>query len=610
MNHFFRFSIFFACITAPLWAQPGGGGGGPLEPLPAPPVPVENPITTAKTNLGKILFWDEQLSSTNTVACGTCHQPRFGGSDPRSQNSVALATNPGFDGLFGTDDDVIASPGVPVNFADGTYGWSSSFEMLEQVTSRKSPPATDAAYSPELFWDGRAGTTLLDPDTGNVVIADGAALENQALGPPLSDAEMAHTTRDWDEITTKLASAQPLVLSPGIPSDLADWINGRGYPELFSEAFGDDGITAVRVAMAIATYERTTFSDQTPHDQDLRNEINLPQQERQGRQVFIQRGCATCHGGATFSDNNYHYIGVRPNDEDNGRFDVTGNNGDRGRFRTPALRNIALRAPYFHDGSAATLAEVVEFYDRGGDFDAPNKNNRIVPLNMSDDEKEALVAFMQNSLTDARAANETAPFDRPTLFIESDRKPVIQDSGVAGSGDFVPRIHAIEPPLAGNPSFTIGLDQSLGGAAAVLVIDDTPPASGSIPADAAFLRREVTLQGSGSGMGFGSVSTAVPNDRLTVGNTYYARWYVTDAGAANSLAESEIAAFTVFGEAVHNGCPADLNIDRSINVLDMVTLINDMGACEGSCISDLDGNGTVEEADFNMSLDDWLTCDL
>ncbi len=608
MKHHFRTFLFFVCLTSRLWAQPPGGPR--LAPLPPPPEPAENPTTVEKAFLGKALFWDEQLSSTNTVACGTCHQPRAGGSDPRSLETTAIATHPGFDGLFGTDDDVVGSPGVPVNFADGSYGWSSSFEMLEQVTGRKSPSAIDAAYPAELFWDGRAGTVLLDPDTNQVVISIGGALENQALGPPVSDAEMGHANRNWSEITEKLTTAVPLALAEDVPADLTTWIDSRGYPELFEEVFGDQTISAVRVAMAIAAYERTLFSDQTPHDRDLRNQIDLPALEAQGRQVYVDRDCATCHGGPTLSDDNYHFIGVRPGNEDIGRQEVTGQNGDRGRFRSPQLRNVALRAPYFHDGSAPDLEAVVEFYDRGGDFDAPNKNPRIVPLNMSDTEKTALVAFLRNSLTDPRVVAGTAPFDRPTLYIESNRKPALQGLGVAGSGDLVPRIHAIEPPLAGNPSFTVGLDQALGGAEAILVIDDAPPAENAVPATGAFLRREVTLSGSGAGLGFASVSTSVPQDSATVGTTFYARWYIRDGAAPNGLAVTEIAAFTVFGDVVETTCAADLNIDRAINVLDMVTLVNDTGACEGDCSSDLSNDGVVGEEDLMLCLEDWLNCSL
>src|SRR5689334_16213109 len=93
----------------------------PLGPLPPPPVPPGNPITTAKANLGKTLFWDEQLSSSRTVACGTCHRAETGGSDPRSVNGTASATNPGPDGILGNADDLTGSPGVVQAVAGGAY---------------------------------------------------------------------------------------------------------------------------------------------------------------------------------------------------------------------------------------------------------------------------------------------------------------------------------------------------------------------------------------------------------------------------------------------------------------------------------------------------------
>ena len=117
----------------------------PVPPLAPPRDPIGNPTTGAKIYLGKTLFWEEQLSSTRTVACGTCHRGRSGGSDPRSD--VGSSVNPGFDGIFGTDDDVMGSLGVPLNRADGTYEWSPLFGLRPQVTGRKAQSAINAAYS-------------------------------------------------------------------------------------------------------------------------------------------------------------------------------------------------------------------------------------------------------------------------------------------------------------------------------------------------------------------------------------------------------------------------------------------------------------------------------
>src|SRR5438128_4986289 len=111
---------------------------GPIQPLNPPPVPPGNPVSAAKAYLGKTLFWDEQLSSTRTVACGSCHFAANGGSDSRALIGSARSTNPGADGVFGTPDDVFASPGVISNNADGTYNLSAVYGFREQVTGRKS----------------------------------------------------------------------------------------------------------------------------------------------------------------------------------------------------------------------------------------------------------------------------------------------------------------------------------------------------------------------------------------------------------------------------------------------------------------------------------------
>ncbi|MCB1086957.1 MAG: cytochrome-c peroxidase, partial [Verrucomicrobiae bacterium] len=168
----------------------------PLQPLNPPPVPAGNPITEAKANLGKALFWDEQLSATRTISCGSCHQPESGGSDPRSLLGDPASTHPGADGIFGTADDVTGSPGVILNREDGTYDQDDFFGMTRQVTGRYTPSAINAGYASSLFWDGRATSTFRDPVTNAVILNAGAALESQAAGPPVSSVEMAHQGRD------------------------------------------------------------------------------------------------------------------------------------------------------------------------------------------------------------------------------------------------------------------------------------------------------------------------------------------------------------------------------------------------------------------------------
>ena len=160
-----------------------------------PPEPAGNPVTTAKANLGKALFWDEQLSSTRTVACGTCHQGANGGADLRSATKKAQSTHPGLDGTFGTADDVIGSPGVPLNAANGTYQWSANYGLNPQVTGRRSMSAINAGYPNTLFWDGRATGVFRDPITNAIILDGGAALESQILAAGERHRNGAHGPR-------------------------------------------------------------------------------------------------------------------------------------------------------------------------------------------------------------------------------------------------------------------------------------------------------------------------------------------------------------------------------------------------------------------------------
>ena len=155
-------------------------------------------------------------------------------------------------------------------------------------------------------------------------------------------------------------------------------------------------MTPVRIAEAIATFERTLYSDQTPFDLSVQQITPLGAAETRGQGIFNTRGCNVCHAGSLFSDNAFHNIGVRPQTEDTGRFQVTGNTNNIGEFRTPSLRNVGLRGPYFHNGRLAALEDVVAFYNRGGDFDAPNINHNLIrPLGLSPQQQSDLVAPMR-----------------------------------------------------------------------------------------------------------------------------------------------------------------------------------------------------------------------
>lgn len=517
-------------------------------PLPNMPVPAANPITVAKANLGKVLFWDEQLSSSRTVACGTCHRAEAGGGDPRPVQGVAAFTNAGRDGTLGTPDDITGSPGVPQANADGSYATAPVAGLAPQVTGRGSPSHINAGFAPSTFWDGRALPVFLDPETGDTLIRVNGALESQVVGPPVSSVEMGHIGRDWPAVVARVNASQPLALAAFIPADLKSWIANRTYPQLFQEAFGTPTVSAARIAFAIATYERTLLANQAKIDSVFAGTAVLTPQQAQGQQLFGALGCAGCHAGSLFSDNNFHYIGVRPASEDSGRFVVTRNLANLGQMKTPSLRNVGLRKNYFHVGRFNRLEDVVAFYNRGGDFTAPNKPPVIRPLGLTLPQQAALVAFLRDALTDRRLAARVFPFDRPSLYSEAEMVPRITGVGSAGAGGAVPEAIALEPPLAGNPSFTVGLQHALGGGQAVLVIDASePPADPVIPASGSFARIPVTLQGTGAGGGFASATLTIPGGSALVGQTLHGRWYVEDAAASGGVAWSPAFSFTVFG---------------------------------------------------------------
>ncbi|HVF29771.1 MAG TPA: cytochrome c peroxidase [Pyrinomonadaceae bacterium] len=540
--------------------------GPPFPPLQPPPVPFGNQITAAKAYLGKALFWDEQLSSTKTVSCGTCHRPAAGGSDPRTS---AATRHPGADGTFATPDDIFGSPGVPVNYSDGNYGWSSTFGMGLQVTNRRSPTYLNAGYADlGLFWDGRAADQFRDPLTNAIILGSTASLESQSVGPPLSSAEMGHTGRDWPQVVARVSASRPLALAHDIPAGLSNWIDGRSYADLFEEAFGTPEITPARIALAIGTHERTLFSDRTPLDKYSSNIGTLTVQEEDGRDIFLAANCNFCHGGSLLSDRGFHNVGVRPQAEDLGRGGITGNAGDNGKFKTPVLRNLELRGPFMHNGRFATVEDVVEFYNRGGDFDAPNVDVRVRPLNLTQQSRAALTAFLKRPLTDDRVRLELPPFDRPKLYTESTHVPVVSGTGRAGTGGLTPTPIALEPPLLGNPSFTVAVSGALAGAVAYVVIDSTDPGVGSaIPAAGSFAHRMVTTSDGGAAGGYASVNLSIPDNPSLLGRTFYGRWYVTDAQAASGFSASRLFQFTIFGKATAVGsAPFDFDGDAKTDV--------------------------------------------
>jgi cytochrome c peroxidase len=391
------------------------GAGAPLRAaLPPVPVPPENPITEPKRVLGKILFWDEQLSSDGSVACGTCHRPGAGGGDPR------VGRHPGVD--KGTIDDVLGSPGIVALGRDGKPRPHDIFGTAPQVTARLAPSTFGSLWADELFWDGRAGSEVKDPLTGRVAIARGGALENQALAAILNDAEMAKASRTWADVTADLTRARPLALATDWPQDTAAAIAANPtYARLFAAAFGDGSITPVRIAFSLATYERTLVADQTPWDRfDSGDASALSSRAVYGWRAFQAFHCAACHTPPTFTNDEFFQIGVRRADFDRGRENVTHDPEDAGEMKVPSLRNAALRPRFMHTGEFASIGAAVRFYINA--LPLPERDGipgaGLYTFNLSQIDEGDLREFLTVALTDPRVRDETFPFDRPTLRSE------------------------------------------------------------------------------------------------------------------------------------------------------------------------------------------------
>ena len=228
-----------------------------------------------------------------------------------------------------------------------------------QIGGRSAPTVFNRAYSLAQFWDGRAKT-----------------LEEQAGGPMQNSIEMGNT----HEVVTKTLN--------GIP----------GYVALFKQVFGTENIGIDEVTKAIATYERTVLSGNSPYDRyKAGNKKALTAGQIRGFDVYFNKAkCDQCHEGVNLTANSYHNLGVGTDKPkpDEGRMAVTKSAADWAAFKTPTLREIARTAPYMHDGSLATLEDVVEYYDKGGN---PNKNldERMKPLKLSAQDKKDLVEFMK-----------------------------------------------------------------------------------------------------------------------------------------------------------------------------------------------------------------------
>lgn len=394
----------------------------PTTPYPDSVYPAKNPYSAEKALLGKILFWEEQLSSHDTHACGTCHEPRVGGSDPRVAASVLLGAGP--NGIFGDEDDARGSQGVARCDSAGLPKLDPIYGANAQLTPRKAPSALDAWFFDELFWDGRASASFVDPISGAVVLEKGGALESQAAGPPVSDVEMSCEGYGWADIESKLLGAKPLKFATQIPEAMAHALEQHpSYPSLFEWVYGTPEVTASRILLAIATYERQLRSDQTPWDRfNAGDTAALTPDQQAGLAIFnVKARCSKCHAPPLFSDGKFHNIGAQASELDVGRSAISGDQADMGKMKTPSLRNVGLRAAggllHFGAGNAATLRSVLDVYRQGG-TQHEHTDPDILPLNMPDYEFEQLLDFVQNGLIDARVAAEQPPFDHPRLSSE------------------------------------------------------------------------------------------------------------------------------------------------------------------------------------------------
>ncbi|MBK8100952.1 MAG: hypothetical protein IPK26_28040 [Planctomycetes bacterium] len=522
--------------------------------FPPPPVPAGNPQTPAKILLGKALFWDEQLSSTRTVACGTCHIFSAGGSDPR----VNWGTHPGPDQLFGTDDDIAGSFGVPRTDAQGHQIPDPLFGLRPQATGRRAPTVINAAYQRELFLDGRASGAFRDPITNAVVLPTDAALESQIAGPPVNDVEMSHMGRTWTDIAADIASQRPLALADQIPAALQAFVGTATYAQLFQQVYGSPGVTPTRIIFAIAAYERTLIADQSPLDRHFAGQGTLGAAEQRGL-GFFQGLCGPCHTD-TFPAvlttgpvvDTFRNVGIRPIADDLGRFLVTNQPADRGRFKVPTLRNVALRGPWFHNGAINQLAEVIDFYARGGDFHV-NQDPLVFNIigQVSPQHRTDLVAFL-NSMTDPRVAAELPPFDRPRLWSESNRVPTTFGAGTAGTGSRVPMAALSMPPFLGNTRFSIGVEETAPNALHFAVWDAAAtPAPTILFGQNVYLARTPSLTftappGLTDAQGYSSAMLPIPLQPSLRGLQFFGQWLILDAAGPFGMTVSDAFGLRVF----------------------------------------------------------------
>lgn len=311
------------------------------RPFPSMIARADNPISEEKVELGRLLFFDPVLSADNTISCATCHHPDLGFSDNR-----------------------------PLSMGVGGQGLGRARQGGAELR-RNTPTVWNAAYNHVQFWDGRARD-----------------LEEQAEGPIQDPKEMGQNA---EELVKELNR---------IPE----------YVDRFGRAFGarDSVVTFERVTHAIAAFERTVVSNDSDFDRYARGDRTaLTHSERRGLNLFrsLKTRCFECHNLPTFANPDFKVIGVPDLDADApdlGRGELAGDGYARA-FKVPTLRNVALTAPYMHNGIFETLDEVIDFYSKGGGpafgVDVPHLDDKIRPFSLTPGERDDLIAFL-HALTD------------------------------------------------------------------------------------------------------------------------------------------------------------------------------------------------------------------
>jgi len=333
-------------------------GDNPVRPNAAPPFGMEEffkdvpqqPVPT-RVRLGRWLFFDTRLSSDRTLACASCHRPEYAFSEL-----------------------------TPVSTGIGGRKGTRKAPSLVNLAARTVLPDIPEDRNQTFFWDGRV-----------------ASLEHQVLVPIADRNEMG---LDHQSMVDRLSAME-------------------GYRPYFREAFGTDVITQENVAIALSDYVRTRMSGNAPYDRwSYAGEANaISEQAKRGSELFFFTArCATCHAGFNFSDGRFHNLGVgwdaaTRKFRDEGRFAVSHVQRDLGAFKTPGLREVSKHPPYMHDGSLATLRDVVEFYS---DATVPNLNRpdgrsiRLIgPERLSEADIDALVAFLKT--LDGEGYQDQAP---------------------------------------------------------------------------------------------------------------------------------------------------------------------------------------------------------